>query len=174
MTLRRVCACVAAVAAVLVCGIGDAQAAKQDGPLTGKADPKFVCHLNSFIIKLKKGGVPYVYKGQTYYFCCSGCVTRFASNPDKLRMAKDPVDKQPIDKAKAVKYAVQDVVYYVQSGMNLDKFAQDPQKYLKELEEEEKTKKDQPATGEGKAVPAVTHGNAARTAKTGSPTVKEN
>ena len=158
-------------AAILLFGGGIARAAKREGPFTGKMDPKFVCHLNNFVIKLKKGGVPYVYKGQTYYFCCSGCTSRFAGNPDKLRMGKDPVDKQPIDKAKAVKYAVQDVVYYVQSGTNLDKFAQDPERYLKE-EEEGKTKKEPPATGEGKVVPARDN-TTAHPVKTAPATVKE-
>jgi len=97
--------------------------------LTGAVQPNQVCMLNNFVIKLQDGD-PYVYEGQTYYFCCAGCIRRFAAHPEKFRVAVDPVNAREVDKATALLYALQDVVYYFSSGKTLEEFAKDPQRYL--------------------------------------------
>ena len=120
-----------------------AEAAKPEGPVTGLIEPNRICMLNSFVVKLKGGGVPYVYKGKTYYFCCGGCIMRFSANPEVLRKAKDPVNDKEVDRATALHFALQDTVYYFSSAGTMKQFSEDPDKYLNKDNKKEEKKTEQ-------------------------------
>jgi YHS domain-containing protein len=102
---------------------------RADVEVTGPVEPSQVCMLNDFVIT-EQEGVPYVYHRKVYYFCCAGCIRRFAANPQVFSQAVDPVNEQEVDKATAPLYAVDGTVYYFSSGETLQAFAEDPMRYL--------------------------------------------
>jgi YHS domain-containing protein len=115
--------------------------------VTGQVKPVQVCMLNNFVIKDQEG-VPYVYQRRTYYFCCAGCIKRFAADPKQFSKAVDPVTEQEVDKADALLYARNDTVYYFSSGQTLEMFADDPDRYLKDAASDQETASQvEPRTG---------------------------
>ena len=132
-----VAAAIAGLVAVLPAAAGQQEATAL---VTGPVKTKQVCMLNNYVIKVDKEGMSYLYKGNTYYFCCTNCVRQFASNPDALSKATDPVNDQKVDKAKARYYAYQDAVYYFSSSDTLNQFARDPDAYLHPKDKDAKGK----------------------------------
>jgi len=72
----------------------------------------------------------YDYKGKTYHFCCTVCLSKFKADPDHLRLATDPVSGKPVDKAEALIYSYQGHAYFFLSKRTLKKFTKHPEKYL--------------------------------------------
>ena len=105
--------------------------------VTGQVEPQQICMLNNFVIRTQQEGVPYVYQRKTYYFCCAGCIKRFATNPKEFSKAVDPVNEQDVDKAAALLYALDDTVYYFGSSKTMQTFADDPERYLRKAGSEE-------------------------------------
>ncbi len=95
-----------------------------------------------------KAGKPQAdYQGQTYYFCCNGCRTKFLADPQKYLHkhneapaaagATDPVCGMSVDPGTAKHSAEhQGQTYYFCSNGCKTKFAADPEKYLKPREPE--------------------------------------
>lgn len=100
----------------------------------------------------KAGGTTVEYEGATYSFCCPGCDTAFAKDPDKYikEQAKagkttgeflfDPISNQRIkpDKAKA-SMDYNGIRYYFYSEDNLEAFKKDPKKMSATPEKESMT-----------------------------------
>jgi len=104
----------------------DAAAAKD--PVCGMTvDPKTAKHQND-------------HAGTTYYFCCNGCRTKFAADPEKYLSAKaeapagtvkDPVCGMNVDPHTAKhRHEYKGHPYYFCSAGCRTKFAADPEKYL--------------------------------------------
>ena len=72
-----------------------------------------------------------VHEGHTYHFCCEGCRTRFAADPESHIAAEDPVCGMKVDRASARHFARhQGEKFYFCSARCLEKFAAEPEKYL--------------------------------------------
>ena len=125
------------VAACAAVSTTTALAGKPEGPVTGPVKHEKTCMLNNFVLKLQEA-VTYIYQRRTYYFCCQGCVRRFAANPELFSKGVDPVSKKSVDKAVALLYARADTVYYFESAQHLQEFAADPDRYLKPQDEKDK------------------------------------
>ncbi len=69
--------------------------------------------------------------GETYYFCCEGCRTKFLADPEAYLTAKDPVCGMSIDRATAKHVAKHngERFYFCSAGCH-DKFVAEPEKYL--------------------------------------------
>ena len=72
----------------------------------------------------------YDYQGKTYHFCCTMCLSKFKSDPDHMKMAIDPINGKPVDKASALIYAYKGRAYFFSSIRTLSKFSKRPKKYL--------------------------------------------
>ncbi|MCG8272192.1 heavy metal translocating P-type ATPase [Aquamicrobium sp. NLF2-7] len=69
--------------------------------------------------------------GHTYHFCCEGCRTKFAADPESYLTAKDPVCGMNVDRASARHFLRhQGEKYYFCSARCLEKFEAEPEKYL--------------------------------------------
>jgi Cu+-exporting ATPase len=113
-----------------------------DAPATGgTADP--VCGMSVDPATAKHSAD---HLGQTYYFCCNCCKTKFAADPEKYLHrhnapaaagATDPVCSMSVDPATA-KHQVehQGQTYYFCCAGCRTKFTADPEKYLKPREPE--------------------------------------
>ncbi len=68
-------------------GCGAAQTTKATttpaGPAAAKLPESAVCPVAKETFKPTAATKTAVYKGKTYYFCCPGCDTKFAANPEK-------------------------------------------------------------------------------------------
>lgn len=62
-------------------------------------DPSQVCMVNDQF--MGKPQIPVEVEGRTYYGCCPMCKDRLNKQPE-MRVAKDPVSGENVDKAKAV------------------------------------------------------------------------
>jgi Cu+-exporting ATPase len=113
-----------------------------DSPATGgTADP--VCGMSVDPTTAKHSAE---HQGHTYYFCCNGCKTKFAADPEKYvhhhnapaaAGATDPVCSMSIDPATAKHSAEhQGQTYYFCCAGCRTKFTADPEKYLKPREPE--------------------------------------
>jgi len=71
------------------------------------------------------------YHNHDYYFCSSGCETKFTAHPDQYISAKDPVCNMDVDRASARHISTHNSEkYYFCSTGCLDKFGKDPAQYL--------------------------------------------
>jgi YHS domain-containing protein len=105
------------------CGHG---ANNTDGPLD---DPSFVCAVGDHL--LGRTGVAHVYENYTYHFCCGGCLKRFTADPDRFRVAADPVSGETFDKAAAARiYAYQGRAWYFTAPDHADIFASQPERFV--------------------------------------------
>lgn len=57
-----------------------------------KAEEMVTCPVMGTKIKKSDAADSYVYKGKTYYFCCSGCKPKFVENPEKYIGKKDDTE----------------------------------------------------------------------------------
>ena len=96
------------------------------GPINDRSK---VCMLQDTV--QGRSGLPYVYRGKTYYLCCSGCLAAFQQSAAIYSHAIDPVDRSSVDKADAPAYAYQGHAYYFASASNLDTFAREPKKFIR-------------------------------------------
>ena len=78
-----------------------------------------------------RSGLPCVYKGKTYYLCCSGCLAAFQQRAAIYSRAIDPDDGSGVDKADAPAYAYQGHAYFFASASNLAAFAREPKKFIR-------------------------------------------
>ncbi len=63
---------------------------KKDPAKYAQKDEEMVtCPVMGTKIKKSDAADSYVYKGKTYYFCCSGCKPKFVENPEKYIEKKD-------------------------------------------------------------------------------------
>ena len=82
----------------------------------------------------------YVYQGKNYYFCCDGCKTGFAANPEKYlepeneaqasHAHNDPVCGMKVTDTSEHRHAYRGRYYYFCSDRCRTKFAADPAGYL--------------------------------------------
>ena len=84
----------------------------------------YVCYVNNKY--MGKEQIPVEVDGKTYYGCCQGCVGNLKSN-EKVRLAKDPLTGEQVDKALA--YIVLNPngtseVYYFKNEKNYQKWKQ--------------------------------------------------
>ena len=91
------------------------------------------------------------FRGRSYYFCCSGCETRFKADPEKYlakpaapvgmvmlgqigakpKLETDPVCHMQVDPTKAAgKYQHQGKTYYFCNPRCQEKFSSEPERYL--------------------------------------------
>lgn len=72
-----------------------------------------------------------VHEGHTYHFCCEGCRTKFAADPQSYITARDPVCGMNVDRASARHFLRhQGEKFYFCSARCLEKFEAEPGKYL--------------------------------------------
>ncbi|PZQ51550.1 MAG: copper-transporting ATPase [Rhodovulum sulfidophilum] len=69
--------------------------------------------------------------GRTFHFCCQGCATKFAADPEAWLTATDPVCGMKVDRASARHFLRHDgeKAYFCSQGCRA-KFEADPEKYL--------------------------------------------
>lgn len=103
-------------------------------------------------VKMTPGAPQYEYQGKTYYFCCQGCLKRFQKDPEKYlaqkgpaaRMAVDPVCGMSVDiTPDALHYEYKGTSYYFCNPRCLERFRQDPKKYLDKKPEHKAAEKDE-------------------------------
>jgi Cu+-exporting ATPase len=120
-------------------------------PTTVAAEPEVIDPVCGMKGKPAKAAGHSEYKGETYYFCCPGCKTKFDANPEQYldengspRTAGaglvamgtqpaqiDPVCGMKVDPAKAVGHAEHNgKAYYFCSRSCLEKFQRHPEQYL--------------------------------------------
>lgn len=75
------------------------------------ADVSQVCMVNDMF--MGRAQIPVTVDGRTYYGCCPDCKAKLENQP-AIRMARDPVTGEPVDKAKAVivQYGAGKVLYF--------------------------------------------------------------
>jgi P-type Cu+ transporter len=84
----------------------------------------------------------YDYKGNTYYFCCEGCLNKFKADPDAVlnKTVKEPSEEKFIDPicgmtvspdTAAGEYTYKGTTYYFCSIGCLERFRADPATYLR-------------------------------------------
>jgi Cu+-exporting ATPase len=94
-----------AATTALILTLAGAAFAGQSGPkptpAPAKAPAALVCPVTGEkIASVKDAAGSSVYKGKTYYFCCSGCKPAFDKNPAKyVKEAAKPAAKKPAAKA---------------------------------------------------------------------------
>jgi YHS domain-containing protein len=101
------------------------------GPIS---DRSRICMLQDTV--QGRSGLPCVYNGKKYYLCCAGCSAVFRSDAAIHSRAIDPVDGKSVDKADASAYAYRGHAYFFSSAGNMDKFARDPQEFVKNTSSE--------------------------------------
>ena len=67
--------------------------------LSRVADPSQVCMVNDLF--MGRAQIPVIVDGRTYYGCCPDCKAKLEKQP-AVRIARDPVTGEAVDKAKAV------------------------------------------------------------------------
>jgi YHS domain-containing protein len=122
----------AALCALVLAGVGaatvvhsPAHAEAGRGPI---ADRSRICMLQDTI--QNRPGLPYVYHDKEYYLCCEGCLAAFQQNAPTYSHAIDPVDGASVDKADALAYAYRGRAYFFASAEDVEKFADEPEKFL--------------------------------------------
>ena len=101
----------------------------RDMNYTGRVtDPVQVCMVKRTV----QPHTPYTYdyRGKTYHFCCTACLTKFKADPDHLKFATDPVNGKRVDKTEAFIYSYHGHAYFFRSKRTLKKFSKKPGKYL--------------------------------------------
>jgi YHS domain-containing protein len=116
----------AGLAAAALLANQPAPADASQGPIN---DRSRVCMLQDTL--QGRSGLPYVYRGKTYYLCCGGCLAAFQQNAAIYSRAIDPVDGRSVDKADAPAYAYHGHAYYFASASNLAEFAREPKKFIR-------------------------------------------
>jgi YHS domain-containing protein len=121
------------LAGALVWGFSAVVWAADEGPkdmhYTGRVtDPVQVCMVKRTV--QPHTTLTYDYQGKTYHFCCSNCLSKFKANPDHLKLAIDPVNGKPVDKAEGLIYSYEGHAYFFASKRTLKKFSKKPAKYL--------------------------------------------
>jgi len=107
-----------------------------------------VCGMN---VKMTPGAPHYEYQGKTFYFCCQRCLERFQQDPEKYlskekpaaKTAKDPVCGMDVEiTPDALKYEYKGTMFYFCNPRCLERFGQEPEKYLAKENTAVKTAKD--------------------------------
>jgi Cu+-exporting ATPase len=84
------------------------------------------------------GKLQHEYEGTTYHFCCNGCRTKFAADPDKYLKATDPVCGMTVDtQAGKPRHKHEGKTYHFCCEGCRSKFVADPDKYLGAKREDE-------------------------------------
>ena len=128
MTLRKMRFLVLGLGFFAAPSLGWADASSVDRNYTGPVnDPAQVCMIKRTV----QPHTSYVesYQGKTYHFCCTMCQSRFRTDPEKEKIAIDPVSHKPVDKADALIYSYQGRAYFFGSERNRNKFAKRPTRY---------------------------------------------
>lgn len=122
----------AALCALVLTGLGaatvvhrPANAEAGQGPI---ADRSRICMLQDTV--QNRPGLPHVYNDKKYYLCCGGCLAAFQQNAPTYSHAIDPVDGASVDKADALAYAYRGRAYFFASAEDMEKFADEPEKFL--------------------------------------------
>lgn len=89
-------------------------------------------------VTIESAAYTHAYEGTTYYFCCAGCQTKFAANPEQFLQkavpsgtAVDPVCQMEVEIA-AAKYMTEysgEIYYFCCAGCEAS-FVQQPENYL--------------------------------------------
>lgn len=66
--------------------------------------------------------IPLASNGKTYYGCCEMCKAKIAAEPERYKLARDPVSGATVDKATAVLLSVDGRVLYFESDKSRDQF----------------------------------------------------
>ncbi len=104
------------------------EAAPIDANFTGQIhEPGHVCMVKRTTHVHTKFTIDH--EGKKYSFCCTPCLDRFKAEPDKLRMAIDPVSGKPVDKADALIYAYKGRAVFLESKKSLKKYSKNPDQY---------------------------------------------
>lgn len=91
-----------------------------------QVENKEVCMVNN--IHFGRLQIPVPHAGKTYYGCCEMCKTTLATD-QSARIAKDPVTKASVDKARAVIGAMKDgSVLYFESQETFNRYQKQAQK----------------------------------------------
>jgi Cu+-exporting ATPase len=103
-------------------------------------------------VKMSPGAPHYEYQGKTYYFCCPGCLERFRQDPEKYLAPEKPAGKTAEDPVcgmdvvitpDALHYEYEGAAYYFCNPRCLERFRQDPEKYLGKKPELKAPEKDE-------------------------------
>ena len=88
-----------------------------------------ICMMNNTY--MGKEQISVLIDGKTYYGCCPMCKEKLKNDPLK-RQAADPISGKIVDKATAVLGAApDDAIYYFENEENLQKFSDEPSRYIK-------------------------------------------
>jgi len=126
--------------------------------LTGIAQQKpeetVTCPVSGEVMKKSEAKASYDYKEKTYYFCCESCKEKFMKDPEKYLQKTTGEEKTSgccpgketatdlacgikVKKSEAkVSYEYKGKTYYFCSEECKEKFVKDPEKYIKESEEQ--------------------------------------
>jgi Cu+-exporting ATPase len=125
-----------------------------------QAAEKVICPVTGEEFEKTETTTSFEYKGETYYFCCPGCKEKFVKNPEKYinkegeevhqhseegthgehqenGKAIDPVCGMEVEKEGAKHtYEYKGKTYYFCMAGCKDKFAENPEEYLKDADEQ--------------------------------------
>ena len=119
-----------------------------------KAEETVTCPVSGEVVKKSEAKASYDYKGKTYYFCCNDCKEKFMKDPEKYIQKTTSEEKTAgccsgkeaafdlacgtkVKKSEAkVSYEYKGKTYYFCSEQCKEKFVKDPEKYIKEGEEQ--------------------------------------
>lgn len=106
------------------------------------ADDTVTCPVSGKTVEKSEAKGPYVYKGNSYYFCCDDCMEAFIKDPEKYvhsdadSAVMDPVCGMKIKKSDAkANYEYKGNSYYFCSEECLEKFKKNPEQYANTAEE---------------------------------------
>ena len=97
---------------------------------SGDVDKReYVCMMQDMV--LEKPGVAILYRGKTYYGCCTMCKARIEASPDEYTRSVDPVSGKTVDKASAFVYNLNGDAFYFATRANRKAFGTAPARFLK-------------------------------------------
>jgi len=117
---------VSLVGTVLAEPIGDPRT--YTGPVDNR---RLICMSMKNAVQAKEG-IEVQYQGKSYYLCCQGCVSQFRNDPEKFRVAEDPVSRSLVDKAEGLVYAYKGSAYFFESEKTRQAFVKEPFRYVPE------------------------------------------
>jgi len=104
------------------------------------ASETIICPVSGETVLKSEAAGPHVNNGETYYFCCNDCLTKFKAEPEKFTTkSHDVICGHVVDKNSAKKVTHNGTDYYFCSDSCVQSFEKDPggaiEKYNKAAKE---------------------------------------